>query len=959
MFQQIRRPKRFFAASVVAFCSWTGIFPGIYGAYDSAMAATALVQNARTGQGVGTDILDEASSDAATQGQSDFDSLGMTSPAGWKSKLESYYISDNAGLTPGNNLNQYAAAEGAILHDTTCPSNWGTVQQGLSESAADYKQMISVCTQRISAFASIASSDTSDPAIVTEAEGDLSSWESDTESAESTVNTVADDCASAPACDITSSSNVESVTNLWTSTTNGFPELEAYCASLPQSPSLSEVSQESADITSIVNALNNLGYGNSAIKSVGSACSYAKAYVASESGMTSLNDYTDPTSAYGSEMHMSTIEDTPQGQAMVNAFTPFIKANPEVFEQYYNPADCVKKTTYYTNQSGTATTPPTTVIQSGSNSNKPVACNTSGLHNGWVTNFPDPNASYIWGGYNDCQNVPNGDTETFEAVYNNGGNGGTQNAPISATMYLAIDDQGTVTIQGSATGETEQVSYSDDGGNPISANPPDGWISSPVTLYPGSNFITITDKNDDSGTSASNPAGALMAIMGSSGQVYIATNTTQWNWVDAPTSPVTTTTEPGTTVSTGEPSASATSDLCTNTISCLGTQCHALINNQNLDFNQAVTDSSALSMMQTGMTCEAGTSVSAGNCIPVVFSGKEYYCRTWPFSNVGITNNCCKEGMQGASMGISQGIQIVMDTYRISENKIFQGTILGDPSKWVNSAWGDISGDLSTYASDAWRFVSSPFVGLAESFMQTTAQTASESGVLYSSISSYESAALNSSTSAITGAAGSSGGVFSFISNAETYVVGKIESYAVDFLMKMGMTEGAAIGTVMFIADAVNVIMLAYTAFQLLQLIGQLLTSCKKEEFTFGNYRKEDDCYIVGTYCAEHAPIIGCIMHKTTACCYQSPLAMIIASQIQTGQPNVAGGYGQPKDPNCIGFTIQQLSKVNWTDINLSQWLAIIEKAGLIQSTNSAAAAAFNQNTQDHPSGEVSVPNPG
>jgi hypothetical protein len=39
--------------------------------------------------------------------------------------------------------------------------------------------------------------------------------------------------------------------------------------------------------------------------------------------------------------------------------------------------------------------------------------------------------------------------------------------------------------------------------------------------------------------------------------------------------------------------------------------------------------------------------------------------------------------------------------------------------------------------------------------------------------------------------------------------------------------------------------------------------------------------------------------------------------------------------------------------VSLSQWLAILEQSGLLQSTNQSASAAYNQGIQDHPSGVV------
>lgn len=154
------------------------------------------------------------------------------------------------------------------------------------------------------------------------------------------------------------------------------------------------------------------------------------------------------------------------------------------------------------------------------------------------------------------------------------------------------------------------------------------------------------------------------------------------------------------------------------------------------------------------------------------------------------------------------------------------------------------------------------------------------------------------------------------------------------------------------IGGLVNDIEIAYLVFQILQTITMILTACKNEEFKLGESRKLHECQNLGTYCTEK--FLGfCLEHKDVFCCYASPLARIIASQIKIGQPNVAGGYGSPKHPNCSGFTPQQLALVDWSSISLSAWTAMLSQAGLIAGSNAAGSAMYTPGQIDHPNGDV------
>jgi hypothetical protein len=92
------------------------------------------------------------------------------------------------------------------------------------------------------------------------------------------------------------------------------------------------------------------------------------------------------------------------------------------------------------------------------------------------------------------------------------------------------------------------------------------------------------------------------------------------------------------------------------------------------------------------------------------------------------------------------------------------------------------------------------------------------------------------------------------------------------------------------------------------------LTNCDAKEKELRELRDKNRCVMVGTYCAEK--LAGqCIRKKTTFCCYTSKLAKIIQEQ---GRGQLGLGFGSPKQPQCQGLTPEQLSKIDFRQVNFS-----------------------------------------
>lgn len=91
--------------------------------------------------------------------------------------------------------------------------------------------------------------------------------------------------------------------------------------------------------------------------------------------------------------------------------------------------------------------------------------------------------------------------------------------------------------------------------------------------------------------------------------------------------------------------------------------------------------------------------------------------------------------------------------------------------------------------------------------------------------------------------------------------------------------------------------------------------SCNADEKQLKKLRDEKKCVMVGTYCAEK--VLGqCIRKKTTFCCFGSKLVRLVQEQ---GRAQLEIGWGEPKEPVCRGLTVEEISRVDFSKLDLRE----------------------------------------
>jgi conjugal transfer mating pair stabilization protein TraN len=114
------------------------------------------------------------------------------------------------------------------------------------------------------------------------------------------------------------------------------------------------------------------------------------------------------------------------------------------------------------------------------------------------------------------------------------------------------------------------------------------------------------------------------------------------------------------------------------------------------------------------------------------------------------------------------------------------------------------------------------------------------------------------------------------------------------------------------------------------------LLSCSQDEQMLSLKRGNRLCISTGSYCSLKIPIINvCLAVTETYCCYNSILARIINEQ---GWAQL----GTSLNPSCAGFTQAQLSSIDFSKLNLSEFMAQIQSTINIPAIQADMQARIN-----------------
>jgi hypothetical protein len=122
------------------------------------------------------------------------------------------------------------------------------------------------------------------------------------------------------------------------------------------------------------------------------------------------------------------------------------------------------------------------------------------------------------------------------------------------------------------------------------------------------------------------------------------------------------------------------------------------------------------------------------------------------------------------------------------------------------------------------------------------------------------------------------------------------------------------------------------------------LSSCDAAEVELRTLRDKKLCIQVGTYCAERH-LGQCTRKKTTFCCYGTKIARLIQ---QSGHAQLGLGWVRVESPNCGGLSPEQLSRMDFSQIDFSEIFEDIKKQTVVKDQKQSLAEVSSTRLRDN-----------
>ena len=933
------------------------LFAGIIEGAKSAFAANP----ASDGQGVGSGLIGNAI--GAMQSPSNQTFVGGLNTSVGSSQMSSAQAPYNDYLDPSTNaaIPNWAAAQNAVLTDPSCNNTgWSSVVAYMTSTmlpaATTAQTTCSTVATALMQSLGTAGGAAHLPAGTYGAVSEISGLSSSMVNLATEIIKVS---GLPPSCNLVSPSVAATITASITTAANN---LGSACAALPvtinasNAPTLisgvqamsSSVLTTEQDAT-LNQALSEWKYGqsyaastNNGQISIGSIMGTPASNATITGGLSSIASIgASPITAY---------LNNPANAPLLSGFEKFVKGTATQISGAFS--NCVAAQTKYATTPGSATATSSTTVSTSTAAN-PNAC--FDPTHAASTVVMDPSAAWIYG------NTAGNCTQAAGAV----------------PLYTYVNNTYTT-----AESFTFQIDGSYSGATLDGTAITNGQT---LSMAPGPHLLVINATGE---VAAAGINGTSVVFDTASGWgIQLAAAATNGALVPGSSS----------TVSYPTPSAQQNTVLCNAAIQCLGTQCHSVMANQDQTFVQAMAGMSALQQMQTNAQCATRTSVAAGDCQPVLFQGTAYSCRTFPGGG-WLTNDCCNNPVKTPLL--STMLKIATAAYSAAEISGVSSTIMTNADKWVGSDYKAVSGfithsaayqGITSAAHEVYSTVTAPFKSIAASWSNTFGgggpSTVTQVGSLIGTAQTSNGQPQKSSTGAtVAGTFNIVGSLSNFLSGASIQpiadklienLMGKAAASVEQFLFgsasasaastagssytgavaTSGSSAGASgsaassgAGTAM---GVLGYIALAYMIYEIVTLIGHLITSCENSEFQFKQYRDLKECFWVGSYCA--SSFLGmCLETQYVGCCYPSPLIRIIAQQIKLNQSWVTND-GTAKSPNCSGLTPDQLAKVDWSTISLQEWINLLVQGGMSPTNNTQGQNTYNAQNSSHISGMPSA----
>ncbi|MFS4426798.1 conjugal transfer mating pair stabilization protein TraN [Stutzerimonas stutzeri] len=131
----------------------------------------------------------------------------------------------------------------------------------------------------------------------------------------------------------------------------------------------------------------------------------------------------------------------------------------------------------------------------------------------------------------------------------------------------------------------------------------------------------------------------------------------------------------------------------------------------------------------------------------------------------------------------------------------------------------------------------------------------------------------------------------------------------------------------------VNIIGWVYMVYVIVDLLINIIWECEEKEFELGAKKETRQCTFVGSYCASEA-LGSCVEKRESYCCYGSVVGRIVQ---EAAHEQLGIEYGDVENPSCEGITPNQMAQMDWSKVDMSEWIGMLNIAGHLPTVNTVS----------------------
>lgn len=133
------------------------------------------------------------------------------------------------------------------------------------------------------------------------------------------------------------------------------------------------------------------------------------------------------------------------------------------------------------------------------------------------------------------------------------------------------------------------------------------------------------------------------------------------------------------------------------------------------------------------------------------------------------------------------------------------------------------------------------------------------------------------------------------------------------------------------LVSAVSVVGYAYMAYQVANILVNIIWACTADEFKLAVKKETKLATFIDSWC--QSKVLGqCIEKRSSYCTFNSQIGRIFQEQ---GRAQLGIGWGDSKNPDCRGLTLEEFGRIDFQKVDLSEWIGSLYSADLLPTPES------------------------